>query len=227
MGWQAIGFVIIGVFILTSKFPHRTNMTVNEAISCAKYENAFHGEGTVDLSELLKNVVPENLRDINRRIGWFQMANVSNMTGPEDAVKGLLRHPSVLFYKEIGSHVDGCADVVFEGLKDSSEENIHKQRLAYSAGESDIRVMVRDIVDTKFNGSWSAFFAVIVSETAHGYQLPEGCSQGIDEKGIDENHIYKLLSNRGYQSKELVNRMTANILECVAMALKEVRSVGI
>ena len=110
------------------------------------------------MSELLKNVVPENLRDINRRIERFQVASASNMTGPEDDIKSFLKHPSVVFSKEIGSHVDGCADVVFEGLKDSSKENIHKQRLAYSAGESEIRVIVKDIVDTKFNGSWSAFF---------------------------------------------------------------------
>ena len=226
MGWQAIGFFIIGVFILTSKFPHRTNMTVNEAISCAKYENAFHGEGTVDLSELLKNVVPENLRDINRRIEMFQVTNVSNMTGTEGAIKGILEHPSVVFSKEIGSHVDGCLNIVFEGLKDSSKENKHKQLLAYKAGNPYIRAIIRDIVDTKFNGSWSAFLSVIVSETAHGYQHPEGYRQGVDVKEIDENHIYDMLDRQENWFKEPVTTMIANILECVAMALKEVRSVS-
>lgn len=199
-------------------------MTVNEAMSCAKFKNALHGEVIVDLDELLKIAEPENLRDINRRIGLFQMmASDRAMAGETD---GLLNHPTVVFSREIGSHVDGCADVVFEGLKDSSKENKHKQFLAFIAGKSYIRVIVKDIVDTKFNGSWSAFFSVIVSKTAHGYQHPEDYNQGADIKEMDENYIYDILDCRENWFKEPVTIMVANILECVAMALKEVRLVS-
>lgn len=197
-------------------------MTVDEAMHYATHSL----KDNVDVDYLFKNIAQKTLRDISRRIERFQMASVSNMTGTEDDIKSFLKHPSVVFSKEIGSHVDGCLDIVFEGLKDSSKENKHKQFLAYRAGEPDIRVMVRDIVDTKFNGSWSAFFLVIISETAHGYQHPEGYRQGVDVKEIDEDYLYSMIDNQENWFKEPVTTMIANILECVALALKEVRSVS-
>ena len=145
-------FVIRGVFILTSKFPHRTNMAAGELMHYATHSL----KNNDDVNYLFENIAQQNLRDISRRIEGFQMmASVSAIAGETG---GLLNHPSVVFSKAIGGHLDGRLDAVFEGLKNTSEENKYKQFLAYRAGKPYIRVIVKDIVDTKFNGSWSAFF---------------------------------------------------------------------
>ena len=189
-------------------------MTFEQIMNFVTHKQSYSPDALINLKEVLKDSAEPNLRDVDRTLRGIYIVPSANSSGIAD-------HSISIFARKIGLHIDGEVDPIFDGTTDRSSLNQIDQLCAYRDNNHYVRIMVRDIVNTKYDDSWCSFLASLLADGINNEVLAlHGLRQ---DSGIDEAYFYSVIDDKNNWFKEPVVLIIANMLQSIAMCLKEVR----